>query len=434
MMRVRLGWVAAVLLGACGPALGAQKAVVFEHVRVFDGERVSEDQTVVVAGGKVQALGSGVEVPAGAEHVNGMGKTLLPGLIDAHVHIHGPLNLSEALMMGVTTELDMMSSPELDAWLHAHENGEWADFRAAGILATVPGGHGTEYGVAIPTIDKPQDAEKWVDARIAEGSDYIKLVHGDSSIFGGRMSTPTLNNATMAAVIAAAHARGKLTVVHIDTEQDARDALDAGADGLAHLFFGGGPKKNFAATVAAHHAFVVPTLSVLSGTCEMEPMGASLAKDPDLKPYMTAGQAERLQVGHRLLNLQRYGPRAMAPSCDGARRAVMQLRAAGVPVLVGTDAPNPGAAHGVSVHAEMAELVRLGMSPTEVLAAATSQTAKAFHLTDRGSIAPGMRADLLLVDGDPSREIRDTRKIAGVWKAGLAVKRGRPEGRGDDGR
>jgi hypothetical protein len=98
--------------------------------------------------------------------------------------------------------------------------------------------------------------------------------------------------------------------------------------------------------------------------------------------------------------------------------SVARLRAAGVPVLAGTDAPNPGTAHGVSLHRELELLVRAGLSPVEALRAATSLPARAFRLLDRGRIAPGMRADLLLVGGDPTTDVLATRDIRAVWKLG----------------
>ena len=98
-----------------------------------------------------------------------------------------------------------------------------------------------------------------------------------------------------------------------------------------------------------------------------------------------------------------------------------------MPILAGTDAPNPGTAHGVALHRELALLVRAGLTPTEALTAATAGPARAFGLDDRGRIAPGLRADLLLVDGDPTRDITATRQIAAIWKGGVPVERPRQE-------
>lgn len=106
-------------------------------------------------------------------------------------------------------------------------------------------------------------------------------------------------------------------------------------------------------------------------------------------------------------------------------RALRQLKSARVAILAGSDAPNPGTANGVSIHREMELLVAAGLSPVEVLAAATSAPARASGLADRGRIARGLRADLVLVRGNPDQDITATRDILHVWKGGHPV--GRPE-------
>jgi hypothetical protein len=283
-----------------------------------------------------------------------------------------------------------------------------AELFSAGFLATAPGGHGTEYGVLVPTLWSPSEAQAWVDARIAEGSDYIKIIVDDASAYGSHR--PTLSMETAKAVIDAAHKRGKLAVVHIGRQQDALDVIKAGADGLAHLFADSPPSPSFASLAAAHHVFVVPTLTVLesvSGTAS----GESLASDPKLAPYLTSEDIRNLKRSFRkfpaTLN-EKY-----------AEQTVAQLNASQVPILAGTDAPNPGTSHGASLHRELELLVRSGLKPEEALASATSVPASVFHLADRGVIAPGKRADLLLVKGDPSRDITATRDIVSVWKLGV---------------
>jgi hypothetical protein len=102
---------------------------------------------------------------------------------------------------------------------------------------------------------------------------------------------------------------------------------------------------------------------------------------------------------------------------------VKLLQALHVPILAGTDAPNPGTTHGASLHGELELLVGSGLSPVEALTAATSVPARVFHLKDRGRIAKGLRADLLLVRGDPTTDITATRDIVSVWKRGTEADR-----------
>jgi hypothetical protein len=225
----------------------------------------------------------------------------------------------------------------------------------------------------------------------------------------------SLTKDELRSLIAAAHARGKLAVVHIGTLAGARDTIDAGADGLAHIFGDATPDAGFGKFVAAHHAFVVPTLSVLESATGVQ-SGASLTEDARLKPYLTREEVRQLRSSFP------KNPKSLENLGNGFA-AVKQLLAAGVPLLAGTDAPNPGTAHGASMHRELELLVQAGLTPLQALTAATSTPAKTFRLKDRGRIAPGLRADLLLVNGDPTHDIHATRDIAGVWKGGVQLAR-----------
>ncbi len=409
-----LGWIAFFLLLSAPAIILASpdngNGFVIRGARVFDGHKTLEPTDVWIENGKIKAVGKNLKVPSSVKTIDAPGDTLLPGLIDSHTHAFGNA-LKEAEIFGVTTELDMFTGVKYMQQVKKDQaegkDLDWADLRSAGSLATAPGGHGTEYGLEIPTLSSPSEAQAWVDARIAEGSDYIKIVIDDASAYGGHR--PTLNQETLKAVIDAAHKRGKLAVVHIGTQRDARVATDAGADGLAHLFADSAPSPDFAKFVAAHHAFIVPTLSVLesvSGT----PSGESLASDPRIEPYLT---------GDDIDNLSRSFPKFPTVLSEKyAEQTVAQLKATHVPILAGTDAPNPGTSHGASIHRELELLVRSGLTPAEALASATSVPAATFHLDDRGVIVPGKRADLLLVKGDPTQDITATRDIISVWKLG----------------
>ena len=389
----------------------SDNSLLIRHARVFDGHEVLEHADVWLENGKIKTVGKDLTVPSGVKVLDAAGDTLLPGLIDSHTHAWGDA-LKEAEIFGVTTELDMFTdiryAQKTKKEQAAGKDLDQADLRSAGTLATAPGGHGTEYGIPIPTLSSPAEAQAWVDARLTEGSDYIKIVFDDASAYGGHR--PTLSNDTLKAVIDAAHKRGKLAVVHIGSQQDARTAIADGADGLAHLFADSAPAPDFAAFVAAHHAFVVPTLTVLEGVAGAA-SGESLTTDSRLAPYLAAED-----IG----NLKRSFPKfPTALNEKYAEQTVSLLRDAHVAILGGTDAPNPGTSHGSSIHRELELLVRAGLTPPEALAAATSVPAAVFHLDDRGVIAPGKRADLLLVKGDPTQDILATRDIVSVWKVGV---------------
>jgi imidazolonepropionase-like amidohydrolase len=391
----------------------ARTAIV--NARVFDGDVVWPRATVVIDGDHIAAIGPDVSPPAGAAIIDGTDRTLLPGLIDAHTHASGDA-LERAVIFGVTTELDMFADPTFAANMRSEQQKTRvttrADLRSAGVLVTAPGGHGTEYGFSIPTLKWPSEARDFVAARVAEGSDYIKLVKDNGSMYG--LSWPTLSNETLAAAIAAAHWQQRMTLVHIGSQADAFAAIDAGVDGLAHLFEDSAPRPDFIAKVVAHHIFVVPTLTVLESETG-KASGASLVTDPDLGPKLRRDERDSLSASFHF--------KTHMLDLNHARAAVAALVAAGVPILAGTDAGNPGTAHGASLHRELELLVSAGMTPVQALRAATSVPARVFSLRDRGRIAPGFRADLVLVAGEPDRDILATRRIVAVWRNGAAVAR-----------
>lgn len=405
---------AAFAIAIAAQAAPADDTLVFRDVRVFDGAIAIPSTTVVIREGRVGQLGPMATAPAGATVIDGRGKTLLPGLIDAHVHAFTVDHLRQAAAFGVTTELDMFTDQAFAARMRSEEAAgkaaDRAELRSAGTLVTAPGGHGTEYGLKIPTIEAPGQAQEFVDARIAEGSEYIKIVYDDGEPIG--LSYPSIKEETLAATVRAAHARHKPAVVHILARERARQAIEAGADGLVHLFVDRPIDDALVRLMVEKRAFVIPTLTVLESGA-----GASLVDDPTLAPWLSPADNDALKRTFPGANRTPSGRQAIP------REAVRKLQAAGVPILAGTDAINPGTAHGASIHRELELLVAAGLSPAAALAAATSVPAKAFGLADRGRIAPGARADLVLVDGDPTADIRATRRIDGVWKQGRSIDR-----------
>jgi imidazolonepropionase-like amidohydrolase len=340
------------------------------NVRVFDGERLTEPRTVVVDG---PTIGDNVD---GAEEFDGAGATLLPGLIDSHLHLHGAETLDTLARWGVTTALDMaFFPPELVKSLRGRPGG--ADFRTPGLAAYGPAGphvkilHLPAEGIVLT----PDDARRLVEARVAEGVDYIKGIAeapGD-----GGPSAETLN-----ALVAAAHDHGLKAVMHAASVGAYTIAVATGADYITHIPGDGVIRPEDVAAMRANGQIDIPTISIFES---------------------------------------RIGPR------EHLFASVAALREAGVEILAGTDAfTAPGmpttVKHGESLHHEFELLARAGLTPAEILRSATELPARAFGLTDRGRVEPGLRADLVLVDGDPTADITVTKNIKAVWCAGSPVK------------
>ena len=386
-------------------------------VKVFDGEAFRPELDVWVEDGRIRRVGRALDLPADLARVDGRGRTLVPGLIDGHVHTFGS-TLNDALRFGVTTVLDQFSDPQLVASKRAARNtlarADEADLFSAGMLATAAGGHGTQFGVPVETVSGPDEAAAWVRARKAEGSDWIKIIRED----GGTFDIATLDRDTIGALVAAAHAEGLRAVVHVSTLGHALEAVSLGADGLVHVWRDALVDEAQAARVADAGAFVVPTLSVMAsiGGEAMEPKLLKAAGDTPLSFMQRQSLAARFSRGDA---------ERPAAADDVAIGNVRRLRAAGVRLIAGTDAPNPGTASGLSLHGELRLLRRAGLSGAEALAAATSVPAALFGLDDRGVIEEGRIADLVLIGGDLENDLSLSSRIVAMWKDGYRVDRSR---------
>jgi imidazolonepropionase-like amidohydrolase len=412
--------------GVAGPCIHvAGEHPLWLHVaRIFDGERVVDGQDVLIADGKIAAVGTIACVDAHGgqvEKIDAANATLLPGLIDAHTHgSDRERNLADAIAFGVTTEIDMggAMAASLDA-IRAKDNPLLADAIGAGMYVTAPGGHGTEYGGdPVPTLGRAEDADAFVAARVAERSPFIKLI-----ISSGM---PKLNGEEARAVTLASHARGRLVVTHVDTRADAEVAVEAGVDGLAHLFNDrknghlrdGSPigwdaeaARRLVARMAERHVFVIPTLQMMQLSCGIA-TGRPLLGDARIAVKLDDGRRAKLDT-------EAWGKKTAHPDCYAHVVETMTMLHGSVDILAGTDAPNDGAIHGASMHRELELLVESALSPPEALRAATSAPARAFaSLNDRGRVVAGARADLLLVEGDPTSDILATRNVLRVYKGG----------------
>lgn len=414
------------------------------NARIFDGDKVSEATTVLIEGEKIVSVGG--EVPKDAAIIDANGGTLLPGLIDAHVHtsIEG---LRDALKFGVTTELEMMGGFTRNGRETQLQGiGDIADVRSAGMGVTPPGGHPDElmpgdgeipdfvlkqleqmseeernamlaahthdHGEA-PTVTSREEAIAFVAEQVRQGADYIKLMIEEGTVLASP-GLPVLSEDILRTTVEEAHRHGKLAIAHVLTVDSSRKAIEVGVDGLAHMFIDR-PEgtEELVKAIAEAGVFVTPCL-VLNASIIGNP-ASELAKDPRVSAKLSPEWIDTLNA-----SFNTYPQGSMSDNY----RNVMDLHRAGVDILVGTDVSVPvpslgGLAHGASVHHEMQLLVEAGFTPIEALQSATSKTARRFGLEDRGRIAAGARADLVLVDGDPTARISDTLSIRAVWQLGI---------------
>ncbi len=401
------------------PEAGNLTAITNAHI--FDGERVIDDQIVVIDGAHIHAVG-GV-LPARATVIDARGATLMPGLIDAHVHTDMD-GLHDALLFGVTTELEMMGYWTDQERKEVAERDNVADVRSPGMGITPPGGHPTEYmpdsddermrNYAFPFVSTPDEAARHIAALVAEGADYIKIFMEDGTALG-IPGLPVLSNETLLAAVREAHRYGKMAIAHTTTAAATQQVITAGVDGLAHMFVDPPRTPELVAAIAASGVFVTPCLTLNSSV--MGNTGSALAADERVRSKLSRKWLDSLC---RSMNTYPQG------NLSDVFATVVALHVAGVDILAGTDVSEPlpnlgGLAHGASLHHELHLLVAAGLTPIEALRAATATPARRFGLTDRGRIAPGARADLLLIDGDPMTNITDTLSICGIWRRGVRL-------------
>lgn len=365
-------------------------ATVIDNVRVFDGTGLTEPRSFSLDGGVILDTAA-----PGAQTIDGGGGTLLPGLIDTHVHVETLAELETCARWGVTTALDM-ATPRPDKTFALRHTPGVADLFTAGYPAVAPG------AIAITKMGYPAEigvtgslaAERFVTDRIGDGVDYLKILVEDPKQPGTKALPPQ----TVTALVRAAHDHGLRVVAHATSETTYQIALDAGVDIVTHV-----PMQSVLSDGLHRESLIAsPTLVMMRGMCE------SLSRKPLLRILSTLRIIPRLDYAN-------------------SRASVRRLHEAGVPILAGSDANADPATpfsppHGQSLHTELCLLVDAGLSPLEALRAATSRAADAFGLTDRGAIEPGRRADLLLVDGDPTTDIQATRRIKHVWAGGVRVR------------
>ncbi|WP_410785215.1 amidohydrolase family protein [Kribbella sp. C-35] len=288
-----------------------------------------------------------------------------------------------------------------------------SSFRTSSIGATAPGGHPTIAFPPIPYVTGPDDAKQFVADRVAEGADHLKLIYDDG--FGAGLNLPTLEPRTVQALADEAHAHGLTVVAHVSTAAGAVTVVECGVDVLAHV-----PSDLMSPedVEAVADVAVIATLGVLADGFNGPSGHLPLLDEPELIARMPALWQQLLDEQSR-----RWMP-PEPPDGTAARANTLALHQAGVRVLAGTDAPNPGLVFGASLHRELVQLVRAGLTPAEAVVAATSAPAEVFGLADRGRLTVGARSDLLLVDGNPLADITATQRIRHTWVGGEQV---RPE-------
>jgi len=441
-----LGFALSFLLAGCvsEPTIRFQApegATVLAGGSVYLGDGITlDDALVVIDGGTIAAVAPRPSVdftmPDSVRVVDITGRTVLPGLIDLHTHLSsdgcftGKMSeprlrrqLRANLFSGVTTVLDLGSTP----WLRAEraksisEGWDSPEILLAGPMITAPGGHPVaaegRFAGMVKRVSGPEAARLAVAELAGNGIDVVKAVL-EGGGFGGMRTAPTLGEAELRAIAEEAHARGLKLFVHVSTPREARIALDAGADVLAHVPISEPLPPELVRRLATEGKAAITTLTAYEGFFRLidDP---GYVDTPEVADHVDPEVIEACR-GADVVSFADSNPFTVYArnQIDVARDNVSALRAAGAPIVLGTDAGNLYVFHGPAVHRELALLVESGLSPSEAIDAATVKAADALGRHDIGSVRPGRRADLLIVAGNPAQRIADLADIEIVVRAG----------------
>ena len=408
---------------------------------------------ILLEGGRITRLGKAGSFPRprGSEVVNAQGETILPGLIDAHVHLassgvtsftfHRPQskaeemfrrNLRSELLGGVTQVRDLHMPLETARKLKKliqEEPTLGARLIYSGPMLTAPGGYGAPSAIEIAS---PEEGRRRVGELAQGGAEVIKIAVTSRTV--QRTTIPCMAPEVVREVVQAAHERGLPVAVHVAaaTAEDLRNAITAGVDSLEHMPGSWDPEgttdtlystSGLVPEILARHITLVPTLSAEAGET-YGPTISELSEDPSLRLRLTP-----MQRGVLTLNLKDFANNAKRQAMAEAGKRRMQifleevgrLHAAGVPLAAGSDAGSGFAFHG-NLHTEIELLTQSGLTPLEAIRSATQESARLLGvLKDQGTVEVGKRADLLLVRGDPLKDPRVLRAVDRVVIAGKVV-------------
>jgi len=416
-------WTLAALTLVAWTSTGAAPGdVAFVGARVIDGtDRPPIDNaTILVHDGRIAAVGPAarVTIPGGAQRVSLAGKTVIPGLVNAHGHVGN----TEALTQGHYSAANVLRDLHTYAAYGVTTVFSLGDDQAAGLRIRddqgTPALDRARLFVAGPVLNpkSPEEARTLVDGNAAMKVDIIKIRIDDS---GPTEMPPDVYRA----VIQEAHAKGLRVAVHLFYLDHAKSVLDAGADFIAHSVRDRDVDAEFINALKRRGICYCPTLmrEVSTFTYDATPSWFSdplFLKHADMKAVEQLKEPARQEQMRNSAAAKRY-----RAGLDVATRNLKKLSDAGVTIAMGTDTGPPARFQGYFELMELEMMAKAGLTPKQVLASATRDAAQCQKLSDVGTLESNKWADFVVLDADPLADISNVRKISAVYVAGNAVDR-----------
>lgn len=394
------------LLTGCLALAASAADVAFVGARVIDGtgKAAVEKATIVVRNGKIEAVGPSVKVPAGVQQIDASGKTIIPGLISAHSHVNEVRELGTFAKYGITTVFSLGGDKELEFRDQTRAEQQTPSLTRSRLFIAGP----------IPLSKTPEEGRKAVDALAAAKTDIVKI-RIDDNLGAGKKMAPEVYTA----IIDEAHKKGMRMAVHVVYLADAKAVLKLGTEFIAHSVRDYDLDDEAVAMMKKNNAYYCPTL-LREVSTYVYGENPSFLKDPFFLKGADPAQLKKAQDPQYQETMRNdKGGQWYKEHLKVAMRNAKKAEDAGVKVVMGTDTGPPQRFQGYFEHLELEYMVNSGLTPMQTLVAATSMAAQATGAAKQiGTIETGKWADLLVLNGNPLEDIKNTRKLDSVWIAG----------------
>jgi imidazolonepropionase-like amidohydrolase len=383
----------------------------FTGLRLIDGSDRAPvaNATIVVRGGRVVAAGSNVTVPAGAERVALTGKSVIPGLINAHGHVNTPdRDLKTYAAYGVTTVFSLGGNEEAK-WTALRDGQSTASLNRSRIYLAGP----------VVAATTPEAARAEVAKNHAAKVDVIKIRVDDNLGTTAKM-TPEVYRA----VIDEAHKHGMRVAAHLFYLADAKGLLDAGVDFIAHSVRDAEMSADVLAAMKSKGICLCPTLMREVSTFVYETTPAFFSDPLFVKHADPTWVSQRKEPGFQAKMAKDASAQRYKQALEVASRNVKKAVDNGVAVAMGTDTGPAGRFQGYFELMELELMAKAGLSPKQVIQSATRDAARCWKVDkDLGTLEAGKWADFMVLDADPMADISNVKKISAVYIAGNQVPR-----------